>query len=257
MNLGDDQSGIMVLEDKLPLGSTFAEYLGSNDAVLDIDITPNRGDVLSHIGLAREIGVLTNNKVKIPEVKITETKEKTEDFISVDIENPDGCYRYCGRLVKNVKIKPSPDWMQKYLISAGLRPINNIVDITNFVMLECGQPLHAFDYDLIGGKKIIVKDSKNLPSFTTLDGKERKLRENVLLICDAEKPVAMAGIMGGENSEISENTKNVFIESAYFDTVLTRKSSKFLGLQTDSSYRFERGIDIEKTPWIKDINQNA
>jgi len=249
MNLGDDQSGIMVLEDKLPLGSPFAEYLGSNDAVLDIDITPNRGDVLSHIGLAREIGVLTNNKVKIPEVKITESKEKTDDFISIEIENPDGCYRYCGRLVKNVKIKPSPDWMQKYLISAGLRPINNIVDITNFVMLECGQPLHAFDYDLIGGKKIIVKDSKSSPSFTTLDGKERKLREDILLICDAEKPVALAGIMGGENSEISENTKNVFIESAYFDPVLTRKSSKFLGLQTDSSYRFERGIDIEKTPW--------
>jgi phenylalanyl-tRNA synthetase beta chain len=249
MNLGDDQSGIMVLEDKLPLGSPFAEYLGSNDVVLDIGITPNRGDLLSHIGVAREVGVLTGNKVKIPEIKLNESKSKTSDFISIEIENPDGCYRYCGRLVKNVKIKPSPDWMQKYLISAGLRPINNIVDITNFVMLECGQPLHAFDYDLIEGKKIVVKDSKDTPSFTTLDGKERKLREDILFICDAKKPVALAGIMGGENSEITEKTKNVFIESAYFDPIRTRKSSKFLSLQTDSSYRFERGIDIDKTPW--------
>lgn len=249
MNLGDDQSGIMVLEDKLPPGSPFAEYLGNNDVVIDIGITPNRGDLLSHIGVAREVGVLTGNKVKIPEIKLNESKEKTSDFISVEIENPDGCYRYCGRLVKNIKIKPSPDWMQKYLISAGLRPINNIVDITNFVMLECGQPLHAFDYDLIEGKKIVVKDSKDTPTFTTLDGKERKLRQDILFICDAKKPVALAGIMGGENSEITEKTKNVFIESAYFDPVRTRKSSKFLGLQTDSSYRFERGVDIDKTSW--------
>lgn len=249
MNLGEDQSGIMVLEDRLPLGSPFAEYLGNNDIVLDIGVTPNRGDLLSHIGVAREVGVLAGNKVKIPEIKIKETKEKTSDYIGIEIENPDGCYRYCGRLVKNVNIKHSPEWMQKYLISAGLRPINNIVDITNFVMLECGQPLHAFDYDLIEGKKIIVKDAKDTSSFTTLDGKERNLREDILFICDTKKPVALAGIMGGENSEITEKTKNVFIESAYFDPVRTRKSSKFLGLQTDSSYRFERGIDIEKTPW--------
>ncbi len=248
MNLGEDHSGIMVLDDKLPIGSPFSEYIGLNDVVLDIGITPNRGDLLSHIGVAREVSVLTGNKVNLPEIKLRESNEKISDYISVEIENPKGCYRYCGRLVKNVTVKPSPDWMQKYLTSAGLRPINNIVDITNFIMLESGQPLHAFDYDLIAGKKIIVKDSKSVDKFTTLDGKERKLRENILLICDALRPVALAGIMGGENSEIKENTKNVFIESAYFDPVLTRKSSKFLGLQTDSSYRFERGIDIENTP---------
>jgi phenylalanyl-tRNA synthetase beta chain len=248
MNLGEDHSGIMVLEDKLPIGSPFSEYLGQNDVVLDIGITPNRGDLLSHIGVAREVSVLTGNKVKLPEIKFSESKEKTSDFITLEIENPKGCYRYCGSLVKNVTVKPSPEWMQKYLSSAGLRPINNIVDITNFVMLESGQPLHAFDYDLIEGKKIIVKDAKDTDKFTTLDTKERKLRDNILLICDGARPVALAGVMGGENSEIKENTKNVFIESAYFDPVLTRKSSKFLGLQTDSSYRFERGIDIENTP---------
>jgi phenylalanyl-tRNA synthetase beta chain len=252
MNLGDDHSGIMVLEDRFPLGSPFSEYLGQNDIVLDIGITPNRGDLLSHIGTAREVNVLENKKVRIPEIKIKESSENINDFINVEIKNPKGCYRYCGRLVRNIKVKESPEWLRKYILSAGLRPINNVVDITNFVMLECGQPLHAFDYDLVGGKKIIVKDSKNISSFTTLDGKERKLRDDILLICDAEKPVALAGIMGGENSEIKENTTNVFIESAYFDPVLTRKSSKFLGLQTDSSYRFERGIDISRTPWACD-----
>ncbi len=252
MNLGEDHSGIMVLEERFPLGSPFSEYLGQNDIVFDIGVTPNRGDLLSHIGTAREVGVLENKKIRIPEIKIKESAENINGFISVEIKNPKGCYRYCGRLVRNIKIKESPEWLRKYILSAGLRPINNIVDITNFVMLECGQPLHAFDYDLVGGKKIIVKDSKNISAFTTLDGKERKLRDDILLICDAEKPVALAGIMGGENSEIKENTVNVFIESAYFDPVLTRKSSKFLGLQTDSSYRFERGIDISRTPWACD-----
>ncbi len=248
MNLGDDHTGIMVLEDRLPIGSPFAEYLGYNDTVLDIGITPNRGDLLSYLGLSREIGVLENKRIRLPDFQVKETEEDVNDFISVEIENPAGCYRYCGRLVKRVKVKESPEWLKSKLISSGLRPINNIVDITNFVMLESGQPLHAFDYDLIEGKRIIVKDSGTTASFTTLDGKKRGLREDILLICDSSRPVALAGIMGGENSEINDDTVNVFIESAYFDPVLTRKSSKFLGLQTDSSYRFERGIDIENTP---------
>jgi len=138
LNLGDDHSGIMVLEDKLPIGSPFSEYLGRNDIILDIGINPNRGDLLSHIGVAREVSVLTGNKVTLPEINPKESKEKISDFISVEIENPKRCYRYCGRLVRNVTVKPSPEWMQKYLISAGLRPINNIVDITNFIMLESG-----------------------------------------------------------------------------------------------------------------------
>lgn len=249
MNLGDDKAGIMVLEDRIPIGKAFSEYLGQDDVIIDIGITPNRGDLLSHIGVAREVGFIENNKVKIPELNLKEADVSINDYINVEILNPEGCHRYCGRFVKNVKVKESPSWLKKHIIAAGLRPINNIVDVTNFVMLECGQPLHAFDYNLVEGKKIIVKNSGNLKHYTTLDGKERTLREDVLLICDAVKPVGIAGIMGGENSEIREDTKNVFIESAYFDPVGIRKSSKFLGLQTDSSYRFERGVDMDMVEW--------
>lgn len=251
MNLGEDQSGIMVLEDRVAVGKPFAEYLGFNDVVIDIGVTPNRGDLLSHIGVAREAGaIVKKSKLKIQNYKDDFIKgDDIQNYINVEIENPNGCYRYCGRMVKNITVKESPDWLRNRLIAVGLRPINNVVDITNYVMLECGQPLHAFDYDLIEGKKIIVKSSNDLKKFTTLDGKDRELRNDILLICDAVKPVALAGVMGGENSEIKDSTKYVFIESAYFDPVLTRRSSKFLGLQTDSSYRFERGVDIEKVEW--------
>lgn len=262
MNLGEDHAGIMVLDDRIPIGHPFAEYIGADDVILDIAITPNRADLLSHFGSARDIyptlplpqgeGMKKIPHIRIPEIELTESKDKIENYIKVEIENPDGCYRYCGRLVRNVKVKESPEWLKKLLTSVGLRPINNVVDVSNFVMMECGQPLHTFDYDLIGGKKIIVKNAGNTKKFTTLDDKERELREGVLLICDAEKPVALAGIMGGQNSEIKDTTTNVFIESAYFDPVVTRRSSKFLGLQTDSSYRFERGIDMSKTDWACD-----
>lgn len=247
LNLGDDHSGIMVLDTDLPLGTPFAEYLKQNDVIIEIGITPNRGDLLSYLGVARELGALTNQKTSEPKIEINVSGNDLEGKIRVEIDDSKGCLRYCGILVNNITIKESPEWLKSYLMAAGLRPINNIVDVTNFVMLECGQPLHAFDYDKIGGKKIIVKSAGATKNFITLDGKERKLREDILLICDAAKPVALAGIMGGANSEISDTTKSVFIESAYFDPVRTRLSSKYLGLQTDSSYRFERGVDIERT----------
>jgi len=249
LNLGEDHAGIMVLDTQLPVGTPFSDYLKANDVILEIGITPNRGDLLSHIGVARELGALTGSQLKLPDAAINEDGTELSQAISVEIEDPKGCLRYCGSMVRGVKVKPSPDWLQKKLLAVGLRPINNIVDVTNFVMMECGQPLHAFDYDKIGGKKIIVKRAGSTAKFTTLDGKERKLRDDILMICDAEKPVALAGIMGGENSEISDSTANIFIESAYFDPVLTRLSSKFLALQSDSSYRFERGVDIERTKW--------
>ncbi|MBE2218259.1 MAG: phenylalanine--tRNA ligase subunit beta, partial [Ignavibacteria bacterium] len=249
LNLGEDHAGIMVLDTQLPVGTPFADYLKANDVILEIGITPNRGDLLSHIGVARELGALTGSQLKLPEIAFNEVGTELSKAISVEIDDPKGCLRYCGSMVRGVKVKPSPDWLQKKLLAVGLRPINNIVDVTNFVMMECGQPLHAFDYDKIGGKKIIVKRAGSTAKFTTLDGKERKLRDDILMICDAEKPVALAGIMGGENSEISDSTANIFIESAYFDPVLTRLSSKFLALQSDSSYRFERGVDIERTKW--------
>jgi phenylalanyl-tRNA synthetase beta chain len=253
MELGDDHTGIMDLEHFSPLahlvkdleiGKPFAEYLGRDDIVFDIGITPNRGDLLSHIGVARECTFLLSEKLNLPKIEPTPSPDSIKNYIDVEILDPKLCYRYCGCFVKNVQLKDSPKWMQDYLTAAGLRPINNIVDVTNFVMLETGQPLHAFDYAVISNKKIRVKTASGLKSFKTLDGKERTLKDDVLLICDAEKPLGIAGIMGGENSEIKPETKDVFIESAFFDPVNIRKSSKFLGLQTDSSYRFERGVDI-------------
>ena len=249
LELGDDHSGIMVLDTELPIGTPFAEYLKQNDVVLEIGITPNRGDLLSHIGIARELGALTGNKLREPVLKNDYSGSEIKNKITVEIENTKGCLRYCGAMVEGISVKESPDWFKNALTAVGLRPINNIVDITNYVMMECGQPLHAFDYDSIAGKKIVVRSAGSDKNFKTLDNKERKLREDILLICDAEKPVALAGIMGGENSEINNSTTNVFIESAYFDPVLTRLSSKFLGLQSDSSYRFERGVDIDRTEW--------
>ena len=249
LELGDDHSGIMVLDTDLPVGTPFAKYLKQDDIIIEIGITPNRGDLLSHIGVARELGALTGGKLKEPALSDSFNGNELESKISVEIENTKGCLRYCGAMVEGITIKESPEWLKAYITGMGLRPINNVVDITNYVMMECGQPLHAFDHESISGKKIIVKDAGAVKKFKTLDGKERNLRENILLICDGEKPVALAGIMGGENSEINEKTVNVFIESAYFDPVTTRLSSKFLGLQSDSSYRFERGVDIERTEW--------
>jgi len=254
MELGNDYEGIMDLENFPPLahlrqnlevGKPFAEYLGSSDIIFDIGITPNRGDLLSHIGVARECAFILKRNLKLPDVALSPSSDRIENYVSVEILNPDLCYRYCGCFVKDVEVKNSPKWMQEYLVAAGLRPINNIVDVTNFVMLETGQPLHAFDYSIISGKKIVVRTASGLKSFKTLDGKNRALRNDVLLICDVEKPLGIAGIMGGENSEIKPITKSVFIESAFFDPVNIRKSSKFLGLQTDSSYRFERGVDLD------------
>ncbi len=249
LELGDDHSGIMVLDTELPVGTPFADYLKQNDVILEIGITPNRGDLLSHIGVARELGALTGNKIKEPELKNDFSGGDIGNKISVEIENTRGCLRYCGSMVEGITVKESPEWLKSYLNAVGLRPINNIVDITNYVMMECGQPLHAFDYDAISGKKIIVRSAGSDRKFKTLDSKERTLRDDVLMICDGDKPVALAGIMGGENSEINNATTSVFIESAYFDPVLTRLSSKYLGLQSDSSYRFERGVDIDRTEW--------
>jgi len=249
LELGDDHSGIMVLDTELPVGTPFAEYLKQNDVIMEIGITPNRGDLLSHIGVARELGALTGNKIKEPLLKNDFAGGDINSKISVEIENTKGCLRYCGSMVEGITVKESPEWLKKYLNAVGLRPINNIVDVTNYVMMECGQPLHAFDYETISGKKIIVRSAGNDKKFKTLDSKERTLRDDVLMICDGDKPVALAGIMGGENSEISNSTTSVFIESAYFDPVITRLSSKYLGLQSDSSYRFERGVDIDRTEW--------
>ncbi len=217
----------------------------NEDSILELDLTPNRGDCLGIINLAREIAALNGTDIRIPEIDINESSEKIQNHIAVQIADPDLCPRYTARLVKNVKIKPSPDWMQTRLLSAGIRPINNIVDITNYVMLESNQPLHAFDYDLLSdAKRIIVRPAELGEKIVTLDDVERVLDPEMLLITDNGRPVALAGIMGGQNTEISEQTVNVLLESACFKGTNIRKTARKLALRSDSSMRFEKGADI-------------
>lgn len=224
-------------------GDDAIEALGLNDTVFDYEITSNRVDCYSIMGIAREAAATFDLNFNYPEVKETGNSEQASDFISVSIEDKDLCTRYIARVVKNIKIGESPDWMKKRLRSAGIRPISNIVDITNFVMLEYGQPMHAFDLSTIAGKKIVVKRAKDGDTFTTLDGEERRLDSEVLTICDGEKAVALAGIMGGENSMITDSVKDVLFEAATFNGSNIRKSSRRIGLRTDSSGIFEKGLD--------------
>jgi phenylalanyl-tRNA synthetase beta chain len=252
LGLSEDHSGIMILNKDAKVGQNFSDYIEANDYLIEIGVTPNRGDLFSQIGMAREIASIFDKKIVYPKIKINESKEYSKDFIKIKIESTEFCKRFTGRVVKNVKISESPEWLKKALISVGLRPRNNIVDITNFVMMETGQPLHAFDYDKIRKKEIIVRTANEGDKFITLDSKERTLNDKSLMVCDGDGYSAIAGIMGGEMSEITDDTKNVFIESAYFDSVCIRKNSKKLGLQTDASQRFERGVDIDKVPFASD-----
>jgi len=219
------------------------EKMGS-DAVMILDLTPNRGDCLGMINLAREIAALTGKEIRIPEVKVAENRENINDYIKVEINAPDLCPRYTTRVIKNIKIKPSPDWMQEALIHSGIRPISNIVDITNYVMLETNQPLHAFDYNLLGKeRKIVVRRAEYKESFTTLDGVERELDMDSLFITDGIQPVALAGVMGGLNTEINDDTTDVLLESANFHNTNIRRTAHKLALRSDASMRFEKGAD--------------
>lgn len=247
LDLSPDHSGIRVLDNSFVEGTPIADALNLNDVVFEVGITPNRPDALSHIGVARDAAALFDQKLKYPVISISESGEKIQDYISIEVEDTVNCPRYTAKVVTGVEIKESPDWLKKRLTHIGVRPINNIVDITNYVMFESGQPLHAFDLDRLKGKKVIVKSTSAESKFTTLDSKERILPVNSLMICDAEKPVAVAGVMGGENSEIYSDTKNVLIESAYFHPSSIRRTAKLLGLSSEASYRFERGCDFEKT----------
>ncbi|MBW1658944.1 MAG: phenylalanine--tRNA ligase subunit beta [Deltaproteobacteria bacterium] len=243
LGLEEHSTGIMLLPEDLPLGKPFFEITGLKDTLIDFEITPNRGDCLSILGIAREVAAVYDLPLKEKEIPIEETGEAVADAIQIEIENTRDCPRYCARLVRNVKIGPSPLWLKEKLIKLGFRSINNVVDITNYVLLELGQPLHAFDYDTLRGKKIIVRSASEGEKFVTLDEKERTLTTRDLLICDAEGPVAIAGVMGGLNSEVTDKTCNILIESAYFRPGAIRHTAKRLGLPTEASYRFEREID--------------
>lgn len=247
LEIGSDASGIKVLDNNLKEGTPITEALGLNDVIFEIAITPNRSDALSHIGIARDLSAIFNRKLIYPEIKIVESETPVTDVASVEILDKENCPRYIARVIKDVKIKESPEWLKDKLIKIGLRPINNIVDITNFVMNETGQPLHAFDLDRLAGKKIIVKSTSSKMKFTTLDSKVRELPAGTLMICDAEREVAIAGVMGGENSEVTSQTKNILLESAHFNPSHIRKVAKALGLSTDASYRFERIVDPNLT----------
>lgn len=249
LGLSDNHEGIMVLDEKLEAGTPLADALGLNDVILDVAVTPNRADALSHIGIARELSALFNRKVTYPEVKLKNSKIKSADLANVEIKDAIGCPRYSAKVVKDVVVKDSPEWLKRRLKNIGLRPINNIVDVTNYVLHEVGQPLHAFDLNMLKGKKIIVRRANDGEEFVTLDSKQRKLSTDDLMICDAGNSVAVAGVMGGENSEVTNETKDILIESAHFNPSMVRKTSKRMGLQTDASYRFERGSDPDITLW--------
>ncbi|HEX5876408.1 MAG TPA: phenylalanine--tRNA ligase subunit beta [Pyrinomonadaceae bacterium] len=217
----------------------------NGDAVLDVEVPSNRPDCLSHIGIAREVAVIETGELHSPPSRKLNTEGRSSDLTSVEIADPDLCPRYAGRLIRGVKIGPSPDWLVKRLESIGQRPINNVADVTNYVLHELGQPLHAFDFEKLGGRRIVVRRATSGEKLTTLDGIERTLSADVLVIADAEKPVALAGIMGGEDSEISTATKDVLIESAYFNPHSVRQTARQLGMDTEASRRFERGADPE------------
>ncbi|MEP0860881.1 MAG: phenylalanine--tRNA ligase subunit beta [Ignavibacterium sp.] len=247
--LSDDHSGIMVLNEKLEAGKPITEALNLKDVIFEIAVTPNRPDALSHIGVARDLSAIFNRELRIPEINLKESKKIASEIASVEIVDTTNCPRYSAKIVLNVEVKESPEWLKNRLTKIGLRPINNVVDVTNFILHEIGQPLHAFDLDLLEGKKIIVKSTTEEKEFITLDSKVRKLPKGTLMICDAKREVAVAGVMGGENSEINSSTKNILIESAYFNPSSIRKTSKALQLSTDSSYRFERGTDPSITKY--------
>ena len=234
------EDGIFVIEEDCKLGQDICSAIGLDDTAIEFEITSNRPDCLSVIGLARETAATFQLPLTLPEPKVEKTTGDIGDLLSVKVEDPDLCLRYTARMVKNVRIKPSPRWLRERLRASGVRPINNIVDITNFVMLEYGQPMHAFDYKYVKGGQIIARRAKEGETIMTLDGVERSLTPEMLVICDAEKPAAVAGVMGGEYSGIHEDTDTIVFESACFKGSSVRLTAKKLGMRTESSGRFEK-----------------
>ena len=243
LGLSDDAAGLMELSTDIPLGTPLSEALGLDDVVFELEITPNRPDCLSLIGVAREIRAKTGNPLKLPTVDLQESGINIRDLTSVTIGAPDLCPRYAARVIQGVKVTESPAWLQQRLESVGIGVINNIVDVTNFVLMEYGQPLHAFDYHKLAENRIVVRRARDDEQITTLDEVVRELTPDMLVIADAEKPVALAGIMGGYDPEITETTCDVLLESAYFNPLSIRATAKALGISTEASYRFERGAD--------------
>lgn len=250
LEIDEDHSGIWVLPDDAKEGTPLFEYLQEDDVIFEISVTPNRGDCLSHLGIARELAAFYRKDLKLPNVHLITSNNSIHDFAKVEIVATEKNPRYIAKMIQNVEIKESPEWLKKKLISVDIRPINNVVDVTNLILMEFNQPLHAFDFDKIEGGKIIIKTANEEEKFTTLDSKERILDAEMLMICDAKKSIAIAGVMGGENSEITNSTKNVLLEAAYFQPSSIRRTAKKLGIQSEASYRFERGVDIDNLEFV-------
>ena len=252
LGLSEESDGIMILPPGLELGQPVFSALGLKDVLYELGLTPNRPDCLSVVGVAREVSAVVGKPLRLPAATIVESKTKAADRTSVRIEDPDLCPRYAARLIEGVKIGPSPDWLVRRLEAVGMRSINNVVDVTNFVMMELGHPLHAFDFSFLREQRIVVRRAQDGDTFTTLDGQVRTLLASDLVICDGEGPVALAGVMGGENSEVRQDTSDILLESAYFNPTAIRRTSKRLGLHTESSHRFERGADVDTVPLALD-----
>ena len=248
LGLADETDGLLILRPDAKVGQPFGQYIGM-DVVYDLEVTPNRPDLNSVIGIAREISAVTGNPLKMPNPAPQEQSEPAEKFVRVRIDNTDLCPRYTARVIHGVKVGPSPAWLRERLERVGVRSISNVVDVTNYVMLEIGQPLHAFDYHLLSTPEIIVRNATEGEEFTTIDGQKRNLTSEMLVIADSKRAIALAGVMGGQNTEINERTADVLIESAYFQPQNVRRTSKKMDLRTESSYRFERGCDPNAVDW--------
>ncbi len=244
LGLPEGEHGLLILDPSLKVGTPIAQALGLDDVIFEVNVTPNRSDALSHLGIAREVATLTGVALKKPEAKLNESSTDASTKVQIRIDDPERCWRYVGRVIEGVTVKPSPAWMQERLKACGMRGINNLVDVTNYVMLESGQPLHAFDLDRIGGAQIVVRTAKGGEKLKTLDDKDRTLNAEDLLICDEKSPLVIAGVMGGASSEVTEKTTRVLLECATFQPATVRRSSKRHALHTESSHRFERGTDV-------------
>lgn len=247
LGLAAESDGVMILPADAPLGQDIVEYLGLRDVVFEMDLTANRPDCHSMLGIAREVAAILATEVRYPTITYPEAATHTTEKLQVEVVDQDLCPRYMAKVITGVKVGPSPLWLKRYLLSAGMRPINNVVDITNFVLLEQNQPLHAFDYDKLIGRKLVIRRAKPGEKIVTLDETERVLSESMLVIADAARPVCIAGVMGGANSEVDEQTTTIALEAAWFDQVSIRRTSRSLGLRSEASARFERGLNPENT----------
>ncbi len=252
LGLNDEHAGLLILDPSAVVGTPIAKQLGLDDVIFEVNVTPNRADALSHLGIARELATLFGAKLKKPSSQVTETSVEASTKVSIRVDDAGRCWRYAARVIEGLTVKPSPQWLQDRLRACGVRAINNLVDVTNYVLLEYGQPLHAFDLDTLAGAQIVVRTARASERLTTLDGKERELFAEDLLICDRDRAQVLAGVMGGASSEVTAGTKRVLLECATFQPATVRRSSKRHGLHTESSHRFERGTDVAAVPEVLD-----